>query len=100
MILSLRVGSSTWPGFRAARISGSIGSERATHNSEPLAGEVMGKHERGYARVDKDLYPTPSWVVDALAEHIDLIDRVVWECATGAGQMAEALKAVGATVYA
>ena len=27
----------------------------------------MGKHETGYARVERDLYPTPHWVVSALA---------------------------------
>jgi hypothetical protein len=60
----------------------------------------MGKHETSYPRVERDHYPTPSWVVDALAEHVELVGKVVWECATGAGQMAEALKAAGATVYA
>ena len=56
----------------------------------------MGKHETSYPRVERDHYPTPSWVVDALAEHVDLVGKVVWECAAGAGQMAEALKAAGA----
>jgi hypothetical protein len=32
----------------------------------------MGKHETGYARVERDLYPTPHRVVSALAEHVDL----------------------------
>ena len=56
----------------------------------------MGKHETSYPRVERDHYPTPSWAVDALAEHVDLVCKVVWECAAGAGQMAEALKAAGA----
>jgi hypothetical protein len=56
----------------------------------------MGKHEKGYARVERDLYPTPRWVIEALAEHVDLTGRVIWEFAAGKGQMAEALKAVGA----
>jgi hypothetical protein len=59
----------------------------------------MGKHERGFERVDKDLYPTPAWVVAALAEYLDLDGKVIWECATGTGKMAEALKAAGAAVY-
>jgi hypothetical protein len=56
----------------------------------------MGKHETSYPRVERDHYPTPSWVVDALDEHVDFVGKVVWECAAGTGQMAEALKAAGA----
>jgi hypothetical protein len=60
----------------------------------------MGKHETGYARVERDNYPTPSWVVEALAEHVDLRGRIVWEMACGGGRMSEALKAAGcARVY-
>ena len=60
----------------------------------------MGKHETGFALVERDLYPTPAWVVtDALAEHVDLADMRVWEPACGTGQMSEALKAAGASVY-
>jgi hypothetical protein len=40
----------------------------------------MAKHEAGYARVERDFYPTPPWVVsDALAEHVDLRGLIVWE---------------------
>ena len=55
----------------------------------------MGKHETGYAdiRPDKDLFPTPSWVTDALAEHIELAGKILWEPAVGSGIMAEALAA-------
>jgi hypothetical protein len=60
---------------------------------------VMGKHETGFERIDKDLYPTPPWAVEALTEHLSLAGKRVWECATGTGKMAEALKAAGATVY-
>jgi predicted RNA methylase len=60
----------------------------------------VGKHESGYERVEKDLYPTPPWVTEALGEHIDLTDLEIWEPAAGNGQMAEALKAAGATVHA
>jgi hypothetical protein len=56
----------------------------------------VGKHETGYKRAKKDLYPTPSWVVDALAEHVDLVGKIIWECAAGTGQMAEALADAGA----
>ena len=55
----------------------------------------MGKHENGFERVDRDLYPTPRWPVDALAEHVNLVGKVIWECAVGTGMMAEALKANG-----
>src|SRR5262249_18518343 len=61
----------------------------------------MGKHETGYARVPRDDYPTPAWVIDALAEHVELRGLTVWEMACGEdGRMAEALEAVGAHVYA
>jgi len=56
----------------------------------------MGKHETSYPRVDRDHYPTPPWVVAALAEHVNLTGHDVWEPATGSGRMAEALKAAGA----
>ena len=60
----------------------------------------MGKHESGYPRVDKDFYPTPSWVTNALAEHVELAGLRVWEPACGTGQMADALRAAGARVHA
>jgi hypothetical protein len=57
----------------------------------------MGKHETGYARVDKDLYPTRErWVTEALLARLDLAGLNVWECAAGMGDMAEVLKAAGA----
>jgi len=56
----------------------------------------MGKHERSYLRVERDHYPTPAWVVAALAEYVNLNGRDIWEPATGSGQMAEALKDAGA----
>ena len=60
----------------------------------------MGKHETGFVRVERDHYPTPSWVVtDALAAHVDLAGMRVREHACGTGEMSEALKAVGASVY-
>jgi hypothetical protein len=59
----------------------------------------MGKHENGYDRVDRDFYPTPSWAVDALAEHVELQNRKIWECAAGDGRMANALATHGARVF-
>jgi predicted RNA methylase len=60
----------------------------------------MGKHGIEYARVERDLYPTPSWVIGALAVHLELRGLTVWECACGDGRMAEALRLQGcARVY-
>jgi hypothetical protein len=60
----------------------------------------MGKHDSGYPRVDRDFYPTPPWVIGALAEHVDLAGKRILEPACGDGRMAEAIKAAGAKVYA
>ena len=60
----------------------------------------MGKHETSYARIERDNYPTPAWVIDALAEHVELRGLTIWEPACGEGHMSEALKAAGcARVY-
>ena len=45
----------------------------------------MGKHETGYARQDRDFYPTPDWAFEALAEHVDLRGKTILECACGEG---------------
>lgn len=56
----------------------------------------MGKHERGYSRVERDLYSTPSWVVaEGLAKHLDLRGMTVWEPACGNGCMDVALRHAG-----
>ena len=60
----------------------------------------MGKHETGYPRSPRDFYPTPSWVVDCLAQHVPVKGQTVWEPACGDGRMARALKAHGAKVIA
>jgi hypothetical protein len=60
----------------------------------------MGKHETGYARVPRDAYTTPSWCIDALAEHVQLEGRKIWECAANSGRMVRALQAQGAKVFA
>jgi hypothetical protein len=57
--------------------------------------EAMGKHETSYARIPPDLYPTPAWVIAALAEHVDFQNLTVWEPACGDGRMSEALKLAG-----
>jgi hypothetical protein len=60
----------------------------------------MGKHETGYARADHDFYPTRQrWITEALLGHIGIGGRIVLEPAAGEGDIAEVLKAAGATVY-
>jgi hypothetical protein len=69
--------------------------------SPPPRGCPMGKHETGYARIERDFYPTPAWVVEALAEHVEIAGKAIWEPAAGDGRMVEALRALGAAkVYA
>lgn len=58
----------------------------------------MSTRASGFARVEHEHYPTPAWVIDALAEHIPLKGRAIWEPACGTGQMSEALIAAGAAV--
>jgi len=58
----------------------------------------LGKHG-SYPRAAGDHYPTPDWAIAALAEHVDLAGQLIWEPACGAGRMAEARKAAGATVH-
>jgi hypothetical protein len=60
----------------------------------------MGKHGTEYARVGRDLYRTPHWVVVALGEYIDLRGLSVWEPACGNGRMVEALRQRCDRVYA
>jgi hypothetical protein len=61
----------------------------------------MGKHEVGYARAERDLYPTiQSFVVDALAHRLDLRGARIWEPASGNGDMARDLRRHGAVVHA
>jgi hypothetical protein len=59
----------------------------------------MGKHGSDFPRVERDFYPTPGWVVDSLAEQVDLAGKTIWECACGDGRMATALGRAGARVY-
>lgn len=60
----------------------------------------MSQRASGYDRIDGDLYETPTWVVHALAEHVDLGFKTIWEPACGSGKMVAALKDCGALLYA
>lgn len=60
----------------------------------------MSQRVSGYERREADYYPTPAWVVDALAEHVVLRNKIIWEPAAGEGQMVRALEAHGASVIA
>lgn len=59
----------------------------------------MAQRKSGFARQPAEFYPSPSWVTDALGEVVSLRDLTVWEPAAGAGDMADALRANGATVW-
>jgi len=59
----------------------------------------MGKHETGYARVERDFYPTPAWVTATLIDVIDVKAKHIWEPACGDGRISEPLKAAGARVF-
>jgi hypothetical protein len=59
----------------------------------------MGKHDDGYARIPRDLFPTPPWPTQALCQHVAVAGRTVWELASGTDQMAVELRAAGARVY-
>jgi hypothetical protein len=60
----------------------------------------MGKHGTEYARVERDPYRTPHWVVAALGEYVDLRGLSVWEPACGNGRMVEAPRQRCDRVYA
>jgi predicted RNA methylase len=60
----------------------------------------MGKHDSNYPRVEKDAYPTPTWVTAALTRFINVSGLLIWEAACGNGQLADALVAAGARVFA
>lgn len=60
----------------------------------------MSRKDSGYERKERDHYPTPAWVIDALAEVVPLKSKRIWEPACGTGEMAEAIEAHGATVTA
>jgi hypothetical protein len=58
----------------------------------------MSQRNSGYARQPHDLYETPAWVTQALAEHLRLpTSAPIWEPAAGRGAMVRALEASGYT---
>lgn len=60
----------------------------------------MSTRPSGFDRIPADLYQSPPWLIDALAEHVNLTGLVVWEPACGQGKMVRALEAAGAFVHA
>ena len=60
----------------------------------------MGKHNQIYPPVERDLYPTPAWVTDILARHLNLNGARVWEFACGRHDMVLPMRRHGAIVYA
>lgn len=61
---------------------------------------MSARHVSGFARQPNELYQTPSWVVDVLADHIPLAFKTIWEPACGQGQIVRALEAHMADVLA
>lgn len=60
----------------------------------------MSTRASGFDKIPHDLFQTPPWVIDALAEHVNLNGLNVWEPACGEGQMVRALESCGASVTA
>lgn len=60
----------------------------------------MAQRKSGFKRVASELYQTPAWVLDALAEHIEFDGTLIWEPACGEGQLVRAMHAHGATLVA
>ena len=59
----------------------------------------MSQCDSGYAGIPRNEYSTPRWVTQALLPQIRDI-HLVWDPASGSGQMARALKAAGLQVLA
>lgn len=60
----------------------------------------MSQRNSGRDRIAFDLYETPAWVADALAEHVPLAHKTIWEPAAGSGKLVAALSAHGCHVTA
>lgn len=58
----------------------------------------MAPRGASYERAERDLYPTPAWVTEALLAKMRF-SNVIWEPACGNGQMSQVLATTGATVY-
>ena len=58
----------------------------------------MAQRKSGYAKRPNEFFPSPPWIIDALAEHVKIDGLSVWEPAAGGGDMARALVACGASV--
>lgn len=59
----------------------------------------MSQRDSGYARKERDLYPTPAWVTQALAGSVRLPQRL-WEPCAGHGAISSVLIDYGYQVYA
>lgn len=59
----------------------------------------MAQRRSGYARQPDEKYCSPPWIVDALGEVVALAGLTVWEPAAGDGDLADALRANGSTVW-
>lgn len=62
-------------------------------------GRYRAVHQSGYERAGRDFYATPSWVTEALLQHVRLRGPV-WEPCCGDGAMAKVLAAHGHEVVA
>jgi len=60
----------------------------------------MSQRNSGRERMAFDLYETPAWVVDCLAQFVPLRFKTIWEPACGSGKMVTALTTHGAHVHA
>ena len=60
----------------------------------PRSAPVRAIHVSGYDREERDFYATPSWVTEALLQHVGLRGPV-WEPCCGDGAMSTVLAAAG-----
>jgi hypothetical protein len=61
----------------------------------------VSQRNSGYRRIAYDSYQTPEWCTEALVPHLgDLSDKVIWEPASGTGQMVRVLERYAKKVVA
>jgi hypothetical protein len=61
----------------------------------------VSQRNSGYRRIAYDSYQTPEWCTEALIPHLgDLSDKVIWEPASGTGQMVRVLERYAKKVVA